>query len=293
MLLVALYAALLGPFSSFMREKPFLEKVGYVPEPAALKAISADQQHFVAAFLIAKVISYYGGLLEHWWQNKIAIPPEYFGMYKMLDAAVQLDPYNMDAYYFAQSALVWGAGQPKVTVDMLESAIRYRTWDYLLPYFAAFDYAFFLKDYENAARCYKRVAELTGSDLAMNLAGRYLHESGRTELAVSYLTLMVKQARNDAIKKTLATRLRAFQEVRAIELAQNAYRERYNRPTRSIQELLQKGYLQKQPVDPYGGEFYIDANGKVSSTSKFMISDALRKKERGTWDARAGARWDK
>ena len=47
--------------------------------------------------------------------------------------------------------------------------------------------------------------------------------AGQTDLAIAYLTTMVKGAKNEAIKVTLATRLRALEGVRAIEGARNAY----------------------------------------------------------------------
>ncbi len=59
--------------------------------------------------------------------------------------------------------IVWGAGLVSATNELPEYGMRYRTWDYYLPFFAGFNYAYFLKDYENAARCYKRVGELTGA----------------------------------------------------------------------------------------------------------------------------------
>src|ERR1035437_4961022 len=51
--------------------------------------------------------------------------------------------------------------------------MKYRTWDWQLPFFAGFNSAFFLKDYAAAARYYQRAGELSGSDLSRLLAGRY------------------------------------------------------------------------------------------------------------------------
>lgn len=252
-----------------MQNKPFAEKIGYTPEPAVLKLLSADQHNFVAATLLVKVISYYGSLMEQA-KNKLYFPPEYSGMNKMLESAVQLDPYNMDAYYFAQ-AMVWGSGQVGATNELLEYGMKYRDWDFYLPFFAGFNYAYFLKDYVNAAKNYQRVGELTGSDLSMNLAGRYMYESGRTDMAIAYLSLMVKSAGNEAVKMTLQTRLDAFLLVRKIEQARDRFKSNLRRNPRSVEELVQKRYLTDIPVDPYGGKFYIDVDGKVRSTSKFAF----------------------
>ncbi len=271
--LLLVYLGVIFPFASYMKNKPFVEKMGYTPEPAILKFLSVDQYPVVAATLVMKAINYYGGLVETA-PNKVSQPPEYYQMHSAIDTAVHLDPYNMDAYYFDQATIVWGAGQVEQTNKLLEYGMRYRTWDYYLPFFAGFNYAYFLKDYDNAARCYKRVGELTGSDLTMNLAGRYLYEAGKTQLAIDYLSLMVKTARNNAVKKTLETRLQAFLEVRKIENDSALFKERFHRSPRSIEELQAKGFLRESPVDPYGGTFYLDEKGKVRSTSKFAFGVA-------------------
>ena len=112
----------------------------------------------------------------------------------------------------------------------------------------------------------------------MNLAGRYLNEAGQTDLAIAYLTTMVKGAKNEAIKVTLATRLRALEGVRAIEGARNACLKATGRLPASVEALQQSGYLKKIPLDPYGGRFYLEPDGKVATTSKFASPGTAQKK---------------
>ncbi len=273
---LSLYIVVISPFTSYMKNKPVIEKIGYVPEAGVLKLLSADQHQFVAASLMLTVISYFGGLLEQA-SNKIDIRPEFPALQKMIEDTVQLDPYNMDAYYFAE-AMVWFTGQVSATNRMLEYGMRYRNWDFYLPYFAGFNYGYFLKDYRNAARYYERVGELTGTALPMTLAGRYLYEAGRTDMAISYLSLMAKNARNSAVKKSLQTRLDAFLAVRKIEIAADRFWKNHHRRPRSPEELLREKYLTEIPIDPYGGKFYIDAQGKIRSTSKFAFGVVGRSK---------------
>ncbi len=274
-LLLMSYLAILPSFTSYMRNKPFVEKIGYVPEPEVLKLFTADQSYFAANLLLVNTISYYGSLVEQA-RNKFRVPPEYPEMEKMIEAAVKLDPYNMDAYYFGQAILALGAGKIREINGLLEYGMQYRDWDFYLPSFAAFNYAYFLKDYANAAKYYKRVGDLTGDPLSINLAGRYMYEAGRTEMAIAYLSLMVKDARNPAVKKTLETRLQALQEAKRIEEAKELFKTKYGRMPRSVEELVQKNFLAQLPLDPYGGKFYIDPQGMVRSTSKFAFGVAGR-----------------
>ena len=163
--------------------------------------------------------------------------------------------------------------------DLLNYGMKYRTWDWQLPYFAAFNSSFFMRDYKKAAEYYKLAGELSGSDLFKRLAGRYLHESGQTGLAIAYLAAMEKNERHPALKKGHQIRLQAFREVLRIEQARDRFRENQGDLPDSVQQLLQQGYLNPPPVDPYGGKFFLEPSGKVSTTSKFAFG-ALSKEDK-------------
>ncbi len=103
-----------------------------------------------------------------------------------------------------------------------------------------------------------------------------MYESGRTDLAIAYLSEMIKGAGNEAVKKSLQIRLQAFQAVRTIEQAKDLFRQTFKKNPASIEDLVRKGYLMSVPVDPYGGAFYIDSQGMVRSTSKFAFGVATK-----------------
>jgi tetratricopeptide (TPR) repeat protein len=253
-----------------MQSKPFVEKVANVPSVKLLQFMSADHKQLAGASLVMDVMMYFGGLMEQDFNN-FKIPPDYAAMSRLIHASVELDPYNSDAYYFAQSILVWDVGQVKLANDLLIYGMEYREWDWTLPFFAGFNYAYVLKDFEPAARYYKIAGQLSGQPLFVKLAGRYMHEAGQTELAINYLSAMVKGARNPAIKKNYALRLEALQSVRVIERGRDAYRQQRGHQPDSLEELVQTGYLASIPLDPYGGRFYLEPEGRVNTTSKFAF----------------------
>jgi hypothetical protein len=252
-----------------MKEKPVVEKLGFIPHSTALRLMSADQRGVTAAAIVLKTVIYFGSLGER--SNKqIEVIPDFYGMYDALMTAVKLDPYNMDAYYFAQAFLTWDVHKIDEADAMVDYGMRYRTWDWYLPFFAGFNNAFFLKDYGKAASYFKRVGELTGSELSINLTGRYLYQSGQTELAIAYLSAMEKGATNEAVRRGFAMRLDAFKWVRRIETARDRYRAEHDGKLPSSVDLLVKdGYLATMPMDPYGGSFYLEKSGQVRSTSDF------------------------
>lgn len=275
LILVAIYVAILFPFSQHMKQRPFLEKVGYVPQPFIMKTIAADQKNLLAAGLIAKVLIYYGTLVE---KDRISgqLPPDHDIMHATLIAASRLDPYNMDTYYFSQ-AMAWDFKKVEETTALLEYGMEYRDWDFYLPFFAGFDYSFFLHDYPAAATHYATAARLSGSDLFGRLASRYMHEAGQTELAINYLGAMVESSRNEAIKKSFSMRHTALVEVRRIEIARDNYRQQYGRLPNSLVDLYSAGLLIEAVTDPYGGQFYLEPNGSVRSTSKFAAVSEKKK----------------
>lgn len=275
----------MGPFTRYMRTRPLEEKLGYIPRPEVLRVMAADQKVNVAAMLVLKTLLYFGSLADRP-TNLANIPPDYYGMYDALTTALKLDPYNMDAYYFAQSFLVWDLKRIREANAMLEYGMKYRSWDWYLPFFAGFNYAYFLKDYGKAASYFERVGELTGSQLSISLTGRYLYESGHTGLAIAYLSTMEKGATNEAIKRAFGMRLDAFRKARLIEIASDRFRAKLGLPPASVEELVKTGFLDRIPSDPYGGSFYLDKEGRARSTSDFAIGWRIRKGEGKTGDRR-------
>lgn len=271
------FATLIGPFSTRMKNRPLIEKIGYLPDSVVMRIISADQKPLAAAGLVFKTMMYYGGLPEG--EQEKTFSTDFAGMGQTLSTVTRLDPYNMDAYYFGQATLVWDLQHFTEANALLDYGMRHRDWDFYLPLFAGFNSAYFMKDYESAARYYRRVGELTGSDYFMKLTGRYLYDIGATEQAIAYLTTMVEGARNDAVRKGLSMRLEAFQAVRKIEVARDRFRDETGHLPENLNALLKGGYLAALPSDPYGGTFFIDTAGKVQSTSKFIPDIAEKGRE--------------
>jgi tetratricopeptide (TPR) repeat protein len=287
-LLVALlfaYSVIICPFTAYMKHKPIEEKLGYLPSIDVLRYASADHKELMGASLVMKVVMYYGGIIEKNLSNVIVQPPDYQRMSGILHGAVKLDPYNMDAYYMAQSFLTWEVKQYKLANDLLDYGMKYRTWDWMLPLFAGFNCAYFMKDFNNASEYYKRAGELSGNPLYFSLAGRYMQESGQTDLAIAYLTAIVKGERNQAVKNNYQIRLAAFKEVRRIERARDRFKVAKGVLPTAVEQLMQSGFLAPPPVDPYGGTFYLEPDGKVATTSKFAFAGVKNEKRQNTGES--------
>ena len=265
-LLIA-HGYLLLPFSSYLAKRPIVVKLGYLPNSQLLKVTVADQGLLVAQAAVVKVLFYYGTIVGKFAENVI-IQPENMNMYRTLVTATQLDPYNMDAYYFAQASFTWEHKRINEVNALLEQGMKYRTWDSWIPFYLGFNYAYFLKDYQKGATYLQRAAELSQNPLFTKLAARYFYESRQTELGLAFLDAMIAQAKDKAVKLTLQARRKALLAVITLERALTDFQSRKGRSARDLNELVSAGLINSIPEDPYGGKFFIDESGRVRSTSK-------------------------
>lgn len=261
------HALLLAPFSGYLSQRPVSVKLGYIPHPQILKMSVADHSLAVAEMAVVKVLFYFGTVVEEF-QKNLAVRPEYQNMYRTLATAAKLDPYNMDLYYFAQAAFTWELGRIAEVNALLDEGMKWRHWDPWLPFYVGFNHAYFLKNYTEAARYMRIAAERSGNPLFTNLAARYFYESKQTDLGLIFLQSMIDQATDKGVKKTYQIRLDALLAIRKLEEAIEGYQLRFGKNPTTVTDIVSSGLLEAVPVDPYGGEFYLDEQLRVRSTSK-------------------------
>jgi tetratricopeptide (TPR) repeat protein len=255
------------PLTSLRDSQPPEVRLGLFPPAPVVKALSADQYQFISQLISLQCLFYFGTLVEV--KRQV---PDWTRLQRALYTATQLDPYNMDAYYFAQAILPWDAGKPQQAIDLLEYGFAHRKWDWYLPFFLSFDYAFFMKDYPKAAEYLEKAAEINPRAAWFStLAARYYYEGGKTALALAYLKELIPTARNEAIKKQLIIRAQALEKILQLEEAVADFRSRFHRAPENLQELIDVGILHHIPEDPYGGTFYLDKQGKVRTTSQLAF----------------------
>jgi len=254
--------------SQHLRARSIGETIGYIPERHVMKIISLNHKTMMSEWLFLKTIVYYGGKVEESTSGtKKAI--DYPAMYKFMDVSTYIDPFNIDSYYFSQAIFPW-EGMVKETNYLLERGLQHRTWDFYIPFFLSFNNFYFLKDYKNASRYMERAARLKREPLLMNLAARFMYETNQTELAIAFLKEMIENTWNEKVKKSLLLRLQALEAIDSIQKAMRQYERVNNKRPEDLRELIKKGFMATIPKDPYGGEFYIDKDGKIKTTSMLI-----------------------
>ena len=255
------------PLTALRDSRPPEVRLAFFPPAPVVKALSADQYQFVSHLISLRCLFYFGTLVEQ--KGQVT---DWNKLHRALYTSTRLDPYNMDAYYFAQAVLPWNAGKPQQAIDLLEYGFAHRTWDWYLPFFLSFDYAFFMKDYRRAGEYLTKAAELNPRAAWFStLAARYYYEGGRTALALAYLKELIPTARSEAIRKQLMIRAEALEKILQLEEVIADFKKRFHRAPDRLQELVDVGILNHIPEDPYGGIFYLDKQGKVRTTSKLAF----------------------
>ncbi len=204
--------------------------------------------------------------------------PELKLIYDALNKATDLDPYNMDCYYFAQGTLSWIKPAIPVLNRLLIKGFKYRPWDWYLPFFIGANYYFQLKDPINAAKYTKAAARLNPrSPLLATLAARMLYQGNQTQAGIIYLKSLIRETANPLFLKKFEKRLNALEVIFSLEKGIERYEKKFGKSPQLIGDLIGGHIIKKVPPDPYGGIFYIGKDGRVHTTSK--LAEGWRKND--------------
>lgn len=276
-LLFVCYVAVVIPLTRHLDRRTVAVKLGYTPDAQVLKLAGGEYSQTLSEFSVLKVLFYFGSVVEKW-QHRILIRPEFYNMFKTIETAIRLDPYNKDAYYFAEASFTWEVGHAADVNRLLAYGMKYRTWDPDLPFYAGFNAFYFLHDKKAGADYMEKAAEISGNSLYTTLAARLLYESGRTEMGVRFLDMMEKRAKTENERRLYAMRKAALIAVLELKSAVEKYEMTHRQPPADLQMLVKSGILKQLPPDPYGGRFYLGPKGAIRSTSDFALGKMNDKK---------------
>lgn len=190
-------------------------------------------------------------------------------MSNILNVSTDLDPYFLDPYYVAQAHLTWEGNMVRETNTLLDKGSRYRDWDWMLPFYIGFNYFYFLQENDKASEYLMEASKRPNSpSLLTTLAARLAYEAHRTENAIIFLQEILSKTDDENTKKMYEMRLNALKGILFLERAAAVYQERFKTRPEKLDALIAKGIIQDIPKDPYGGEFYIDKNGTIKTTSE-------------------------
>ena len=243
------------------------EDNAYVLPSPILKVMSLEFKGLTSDVMFLRAIVFFGGILERG-NIQGAQKWEWGWLHDTLNASTDLDPYFFDPYYFAQAQLTWGANMIREVNVMLDKGIRHREWDWMLPFFVGFNHFYFLQENDKASEYLMTASKRPGaSSLLASLATRLAYKGRRTENAIVFIEQMLKEEKNESVRKEFEARLEALKGILLLERAVGAYKERFGIAPFSLKDLITAGLINRLPEDPYGGEFYISIDGYIKTTS--------------------------
>lgn len=193
-----------------------------------------------------------------------------------LDRMTDLDPHFLDPYYFGQAFLTWSGGMIDETNTLLDKARRHRSEMWVFPFFIGFNHFYFLQQYGPASAYMMEASRKKGSPgYLAGLAARLAVRGNETQAAVDFLREAIPRTDDEGMKTMLSDRLEAFEHALRLEQAVAEYRRRYGSVPPDLSVLVKTGLLASIPVDPYGGIFYLDEEGRIKTTSNYQYRNPV------------------
>ncbi len=261
---------LLDRASEELRYLPIAESESYTIPAPVLKISALEFDGLASDFLYLKSLIFIGSTYER--PGSKVKDWEWKWLYSTFDVATDLDPYFLDPYLIANSNLTWGAGMIQKANTLLEKGVRYRDWDWTLPFFVGFNYFYFLQDNEKASEYLMEASRRPGaSPVYADLAAKLAFKGQRTENAILFMEELLKKTDDVTFRKEFETRLEALRDLLFLENAAKAYKAKFGRVPRHLGDLVKNGIIKTIPKDPYNGHFYLDAQGNVKTTSAYLL----------------------
>lgn len=187
---------------------------------------------------------------------------------KLLDTSTDLDPYFFDPYFYANAFLPWDAHMIDEANRLLKKGSQYRDWDWMLPFFIGFNDFFFLQNDDEAANFLMEASRRPGGNpMLASIAARLAYKENRTETAIYFLEDIARRTDDNNLKKSYEKRISALRSIDNLEKAVSSFKNKFGRTPANIKELVSKNIVSQLPPDPYGGNYYIDKDGKIKSTT--------------------------
>ncbi len=231
----------------------------YLPNPAAVKALSFGYGAALSHLLWFDTISYFG---KHYKNDQ-----SYPWLYHMCNLVTELNPSLLHVYTFCGTMLSWEASEADRSLEILtkgEAALP-ASWE--LPYLVGFTYYYFKKDPAHAAPFFLRASQKESAPIFLKtLAAKTLSVAGDDEEAISFLTLSLQTTPEGEGREALRKKLAAIiskRDLPKIEEAIKKYYESRGIMPNNINELMRSGYLTSKLQRPGPGQYVID-NGRVS-----------------------------
>jgi len=230
-----------------------------------LRTLSLGHAGLLADIYWTRAVQYFG-------RKRIAHARRFELLAPLLRITTQLDPHLLIAYRFGAIFLAAkppeGAGEPEQALQLVRQGIvanpgYWRFWQDL-----GFIYYWDLKNYKMAARAFETGSKQPGAMVWMKAMAATISAQGgdfqtsRLLWSEIYLQPETETVRRSALAHLAA--LRADQDIRELNALVIRFRKEHGSDPRSLNSLVQAGYLKAVPLDPSGVPYVLGIDGKIT-----------------------------
>jgi len=184
---------------------------------------------------------------------------------RLLSVSIELNPAHEDAYYLMEAMLPW-QGRVDQAQRLLRKAEKARPWDWMPPFFRAFNRYYFFREPIAGAQILQKVAERSSPKRAAQLravAGRWSALGHSPERALELVQAMTKGVPAGPLRRNLDQRAAQLRGLIQLREANRAFQRQKEHPPPDLEALVGFAGLKGIPQDPTGEGFILDEEGRV------------------------------
>jgi len=248
------------------KQKPIIKKetLALKFDPKVIKLSFPAFSECISDIIYMRLCVFFG---EKMFTN---VEPQNWGwILNNINTITTIDPYYFDPYYMTGTIISWEVPKSLLNEvnEILKKGLNYVS-DFRIPFFLGFNYFYFLDNKEKGAYYLKIASERKNSPKYLPLLiSRLYTKSGKIDTAIAITEEQLKREKNKDYRKLLEKRLKALYILKQLQSALNLYQKKFGYCPKTLQELKQKGIIDKIPKDPYEGEFYIEKDCRIWTTS--------------------------
>jgi tetratricopeptide (TPR) repeat protein len=240
-----------------------IEELAVLPGAEYLKPALLGYHHIAADLLWLRLVQVLG--------KRANTPEEYEWLYHALDVITGLDLQFDYAYQVGGVVLAEYAHRVDLSNRLLEKGLPANPSVWQIPFYLGFNHFFYLQDFEKAAEYIGRASRLEGRAAYLpRLAARLYAQAGDPESALDFLAAMWKQTDDNQFKQALEIRMKEViieRDIRALEAAVVHHARREGKRPTHLSQLVTRGVLPALPEEPFGGEYRLNRNGTIISST--------------------------
>lgn len=228
--------------------------VGSLPDGATLRVLSLGFDRLVADLFWLRTVYYVGD--EH--SQAAGFP----AVDRLADLVTDIDPEFRTVYVVMSGAIGGLKGDPDGAIALLEKGIQHVDY-WKLHFLLGFNYFIERLDYGRAAEQIRLAATKEGGPPYLPLLSARLYaQAGDPETALTFIKARLAETTHKETRDALQKRywdLWITRDLRAIDDAIEAQVQQEGRPPASVADLVSAGRLEREPLDPRGGHYHIEA----------------------------------